>query len=116
MKTLLVAACSLALGAVLGAFLMRGYVAKSHMEPPEDIEKVAVQMRIDASVNLALLEELEADRQQHAKSMLARQVAAFYHAFHDSEFLSPEARKLMQRIEESGGRLPALQEALGEKR
>jgi hypothetical protein len=61
---------------------------------------------------LALLQELEADHPAKAKSVVARRVASYYRIFHDSKFLSPETHEVIQCIEASQDRLPALHEAL----
>jgi hypothetical protein len=54
----------------------------------------------------------KADRSDKAKSVVARQVASYYRTFHESQPMSPETRELMERIEATSGRLPALGEAL----
>lgn len=117
MKTLQIALSTLIVGGVLGGFLMWAYDAKErYTEGLASIQQVAVEMRLNAEFDLLLLEELEENQPDKAKSFVARRVASYYQAFHDSKFLSPETQELMRCIDASKERLPTLRDALQKER
>lgn len=117
MKTLLIALSTLIVGGVLGGFLMWAYDARErYTEGLASTQQVAVEMRLNAEFDLLLLEELEENRPDKAKSFLARRVASYYQTVHDSKFLSPQTLELMQRIEVSKERLPTLRDAVQKER
>jgi hypothetical protein len=103
-----------------GGLLMRWYDSyESYKRYVEHNGEVRLEMRLHAAADLALLEELEAGRDENAKSILAHQVASYYHTFNNSKhpFPSPEPgmQELFKRIEASSGKLPKLREALDGK-
>ena len=109
MKTLFAAVCNLILGAILGASLMRTHdVNQSYSQAMARLSEVQAQI----SFHLDLLEKLESDHCDTVKSVLGRQIALSYHVFRVSKPVSADTRELMERIEASSARLPALREAL----
>ena len=112
MKTFLVIACGLVLGAAVGMIGTHRYDAselyEAHMA---SIQQTGQQSVTTASFSLALLEEIEAGHEEQIKSLLARQVASFYRTFHDFQPMSPETRKLMNHIQEISDKSPSLKNA-----
>ena len=113
MKTFLTAMCALAVGAVAGAFCMHAYDAKElYTQTLSGIQQVGQERATCIAMSLLLLDTLEADGSDRAKSVLARLVASYYRTCHDFQPMSAETRQLMQRIEASSDKSPALREAL----
>jgi hypothetical protein len=113
MKTLLAITCGLVLGAAAGVFGTRLYYQKALFEETlASIRQTGEQSVTMATLNLAVLEQLEAGQQERTKSLLARQVASFYRTFHDFQPMLPETRKLMDHIQATSEKSPSLKEAL----
>ena len=113
MKTFLTAICAFAVGAAAGAFCMHAYDAKAlYMQTLAGIQQVGQEHTIRATLNLDLLEVLEDGQPDKVKSLLARQVASYYQTFHDFQPMSPETRKLMDHIQATSEKSPALKAAL----
>jgi hypothetical protein len=113
MKMFLAITCGLVLGGIAGVAGTYLYYANDLFEANmASIRQTGQQSVIMATLNLAVLEEIEAGHQDKLKSLLARQVASFYRTFHDVQPMSPETRKLMDHIQEVGEKSPSLKEAL----
>ena len=85
---------------------------QSYADALASLQQAAQEMRINTQFDLVLLEELEANHADKAKSVIARRVASYYHTFHESKFLSPQTHDLIECIEANQDRLPTLHEAL----
>jgi hypothetical protein len=113
MKTFVAITCGLVLGAAVGVVGAHLYDASELYEAEmASIQQRGQQSVAMASFNLALLEEIEAGHQEQIKSLLARDVASFYRTFHDFQPMSPETRKLMDHIQATSEKSPALKQAL----
>ena len=112
MKTLLAIVCAFFVGTAAGVFCARLCYAKElYTQTVAGVQQVGQQQAILTALSLGVLDELEADQHDRAKSILARQIASYYRTFHDFHPISPETRQLMQRIEASSNKSPALKEA-----
>ena len=113
MKMFLTAVCALAVGAAAGAFCTRAYDAKElYMQGLAGIQQVGQERAACIALNVLLLDTLEADGSDRAKSVLARLIASYYRTWHDFQPMEAETHQLMQRIDASSDKSPALREAL----
>jgi hypothetical protein len=113
MKTFLTAVCALAVGAAVGAFCMHAYDAKElYTETLHGIQQVGQERATCIGMNLLLLQTLEADGSDRAKSVLARLVASYYRTWHDFQPMGSETRKLMDHIQATSETSPSLKAAL----
>jgi len=67
-------------------------------------------------VSLGVLDTLEAGDTEKAKSLLARYIAIYYHAFKDREKSLPGQQRLIPSIETVSSRSPALETELQKQR
>jgi hypothetical protein len=113
MKRSLLIACVFVLGAAAGVFSAHvHYVRKLDIKTLDGIRQGLQHQRELAAFSLGILNELEANESDRAKSLLARQAGTYYRTFHDFQPMSPETKRLMQQIEASSESSPALRRAM----
>ena len=113
MKTFLAITCGLVIGAAAGVFgAHRYYVRELYQADVASIRQTAHEAVTVATIELGVLEELEAGEHASTKAMLARHVASLYWTLREVQPMSPETRELIDHIQAVSVKSPSLKEAL----
>ena len=116
MKPWLVALITAVLAFALGLHTSRIYFAKQlRAQLGSQLRAIGDEQALVAAVSLGALDKLEAGQLDQAKSLLARQIAAYYQTFQKFQPASESRDHLMQGIEASSEKSAALKEALAKK-
>ena len=113
MKTFLAITCGLVIGAAAGAFGAHLYYVRELYEADvASIRQTGHEGVTVATIELGVLEQIEAGQHASTKAMLARHVASLYWTLRDVQPMSPETRELIDHIQAVSQKSPALKEAL----
>jgi hypothetical protein len=110
MKLFLIAVVACALGFFGGVQFEDMRLAR------KDIEQLLISDRnaqhVTTVLSLVALDKLEAGETDKAKSLLARQIAVYHHAFQNDEASLPEQQKLLPSIDAAAAKSAVLREEL----
>jgi hypothetical protein len=111
MKRYLAWFVSAVVGAAIGASVMGSFYMRTlRAVIPSHIRTLEERQEYTCLLSLGVLSRLEAGDTEHAKSMLAHEVASFY--YHPWQADAPQRRKILEFVEATKPKSSALREEL----